>query len=292
MNENSRDTRTELDAESGAPLRGLAGYRGPVHSVIYSPDGKSIVSASWDCKIRIWDAESGGLLHSINGHSAAVNSAVYSPDGKSIVSASRDCSIRIWDAESCGLHRTLVGHSGSVYSAVYSLDGSVIVSASRDGLVKIWSGINGAPLLTIAGHRSRVTFADYSPDGCFIATASIDRRVRVWSVKNAAPLLTIFADDDDVNSESRGRGSGRAGQSSDYGIVKTQESGRKGLTPGTVMSRLKKLAESLLKKAVGNERKTAPAYRGQGKNPLAGQGQGREAQVPAGALDSAGADAL
>ncbi len=60
------------------------------HSAAYSPDGKSIVTASDDSTARIWDAATGKELRELTGHSDYVSSAAYSPDGKSIVTASGD----------------------------------------------------------------------------------------------------------------------------------------------------------------------------------------------------------
>src|SRR5262245_57734238 len=61
----ARDTevrrRSELliAAIEGRPdreLRRLAGHRSAVLCAVYSPDGKRILSASWDRTLRLWDA--------------------------------------------------------------------------------------------------------------------------------------------------------------------------------------------------------------------------------------------
>ena len=78
------------------------GHTDYVNSAVYSPDGRSIVTASDDNTARIWDAVTGKLLHSLEGHTSWVRSAVYSPDGRSIVTASLDNTARIWDAVKIG----------------------------------------------------------------------------------------------------------------------------------------------------------------------------------------------
>jgi WD40 repeat protein len=35
----------------------LTGHSGPVYSVAYSPDGKHIVSGSYDNTVKVWDAQ-------------------------------------------------------------------------------------------------------------------------------------------------------------------------------------------------------------------------------------------
>jgi WD40 repeat protein len=71
-----------------------------VCSVAFSPDGKRIITASWDKTARLWDADSGKQIGEITGHVDALTGAAFSPDGKRIVTASVDRSARLWDAES------------------------------------------------------------------------------------------------------------------------------------------------------------------------------------------------
>ena len=65
----------------------MKGHTGGVNSVVFSPDGKKIVSGSWDCTIRVWDSENGiEIIQSLKGHSENVCCVAYSPDGKRIAS--------------------------------------------------------------------------------------------------------------------------------------------------------------------------------------------------------------
>src|SRR4029453_10990225 len=63
----------------------------------WSPDGRRIVTASFDHTARIWDA-AGVQLAVLSGHGEGVWSAAWSPDGRRIVTTSVDQSARIWDA--------------------------------------------------------------------------------------------------------------------------------------------------------------------------------------------------
>ena len=77
----------------------LEGHTSYVISAAYSPDGREIVSASWDKTIRIWDSATGECKRVLEGHTNYVKSAAYSPDGREIVSASSDRTIKVWNAK-------------------------------------------------------------------------------------------------------------------------------------------------------------------------------------------------
>src|SRR5262249_756775 len=73
------------EADTGKEVVLLKGHQGPVSSVAFSPDGKRIVTASFDRTARIWDAESGQVLVTLKGHKCAILHALFSPDGQRVL---------------------------------------------------------------------------------------------------------------------------------------------------------------------------------------------------------------
>ena len=93
----------------------------PIDSVAFSPDGKQIVSGSYDKTIRVRDAQTGNIISGPSeGHTDCVNSVAFSPNGKQIVSGSADKTIHVWDAQTGNIvSGPFKGHTNHVTSVMF-----------------------------------------------------------------------------------------------------------------------------------------------------------------------------
>ncbi|MDB5335813.1 MAG: serine/threonine protein kinase with repeat, partial [Planctomycetaceae bacterium] len=163
----------------------IQGHTAPVQSVSFSPDGKHLVSGSWDHTIKLWDALTGKKIRTLEGHSGWIRSVSFSHDGLRIVSSSDDKTVKIWDAQTGQEIRTLQGHDAAVQSAAFSPDGSRIVSGSNDQIIKVWNAQTGAEQQALTGHKAAVLSVAFSPDGQWIVSGSDDHTAKIWNVQTA-----------------------------------------------------------------------------------------------------------
>ena len=68
-----------------------------MRSVCFSPDGKRILSGSWDNTAHVCDAITGRTFFPpFSGHTLSVESVCFFPDGRHFATGSFDGTIRIW----------------------------------------------------------------------------------------------------------------------------------------------------------------------------------------------------
>ena len=167
-----------------------------VSSAAFSPDGKYVVTASWDNTAKIWDAQTGKQVGETMKHDDIVRSAAFSPDGKYIVTASWDKTAKIWDVQTGKQVGETMKHEYEVYSALFSPNGKYIitvsmnlfqdrtniVTVSRDKTAKIWNAQTGKQVGETMKHDDTVNSAAFSPDGNYIVTASYDKTAKITKI--------------------------------------------------------------------------------------------------------------
>ncbi len=87
------------DAATGAVRQSLWGHTDRVHTSLFSPDGKSLVTASQDGTARIWDLDAGSEILTIRATGAGMKSAAFSPDGRSVVTVTSDGVVTLWPVD-------------------------------------------------------------------------------------------------------------------------------------------------------------------------------------------------
>jgi WD40 repeat protein len=130
----SKTTRL-WEAATGRELNIPGGHTDPVNAVAFSPDGRTLATASRDATVRLWEVETGRDIAVLRGHEINVGPIAFTPDGHTLASGSSDNTVRLWDVATAREIGLLDGRGGQVFAGavtalVFSPDGNMLASAS------------------------------------------------------------------------------------------------------------------------------------------------------------------
>merc|ERR1712224_396020 len=84
------------DVATGKCVATLKGHSHHVWGVAVFPDGRRVVSASWDKTLKVWDVATRKCVATLEGHSDWVLGVAVLPDGRRVVSGSKDKTLKLF----------------------------------------------------------------------------------------------------------------------------------------------------------------------------------------------------
>ena len=182
------------------------GYISGVEDILFSPDGKSILSLVKGYEIRMWDIAT-GKRRRFTGNTGYVSDATFSPDGKTLATADYPGGIRIWEIMTGKLKRTISNLNPrdslhrtqhDIYSIAFIQKGEKVVISEAYGAIISLFDTGTKRLHTLMGktNSSDGTWSNdvlVSPNGETVASwsASKDGLIRFWNADTGEHKRTI-----------------------------------------------------------------------------------------------------
>lgn len=188
MDGNVEYLEIQLSEESPYHIVTLQAHTNAVDSVMFSPDGASFASQSWDGTVKLWDAPRKAYIASLAEPAISMD---YSPNGSTLATLSWDGMIWLWNAET-GTHVSALGHTGDESLVIaYSPEGNTLAVGAWDGSVALWDTETKSEVAVYEPHADAVFALEYSPDGATLASGSGDATVNLWSVATRENIVRL-----------------------------------------------------------------------------------------------------
>jgi WD40 repeat protein len=183
-----------------------------VASVVFSPDGKTLVIEVAGEAAQLWDVETRQMratLQNFRGSTVSTGGVVYSPDGKTIATASLNDEgehghvPRLWDAQTGELIAEFLGEDTRPNCLAFSADGKWLAVGEWWPRIKLYDVVVRRERVTL-DYWCMVTNVAFWPDGKTLTTTSGIgrpgnlREAVLWDLTTAKKLRTFRPDREKV----------------------------------------------------------------------------------------------
>jgi len=187
----------ELDG--GKELQRLGTEMGRVSRVLFSSDGKFLVSAEEgprafriDYKIWQWDIATRKDLNNFTLEQSA-SALVLSADNRYLAAADLSGTIQVWDLKTGKQLSRWEARKGSVDGLAFSPDGKHLAAGgcffNADNRIGLWEAATGQPVRQFVGHEGGIMCCAFSPDGKMLASGGHRAGlIHLWDVATGQHL--------------------------------------------------------------------------------------------------------
>ena len=163
-----------------------------VIDVLFTPDGKTLISGGMDSLIKLWSVPDWSPISTWEGHEKSVNSLALSPDGDTLATSSTDATVRLWSVSRGELLHTLTDRKKTAARVCWSRDGAWVGAGWYGGRATVWTAEGELVAGIKAGKKNLigVAFADGN-QASVVATAGLGDDITVWALPSGESLATL-----------------------------------------------------------------------------------------------------
>lgn len=194
-----------IDYLSGQELKTFAQPSAAIRSLVFSPDGKTILAGTSDKSVKLWDVQTASLISTLTGHKNAVEEVIFSPDGLFALTSTKEVgdennSIIIWDLNAAKIKYQL--NNDCSFGFTFSPDGSIaIYNAGRSFKTVDLSTGKSAKIFDFYGFPFNVNYVSNSKqafvsDGNDLFLVDIENRSKLKTYHNKSLVIEALLSPD------------------------------------------------------------------------------------------------
>ena len=169
-----------------------------ISSVIFTPDGETLITGSCDKTVKLWKIPTGELLYELSEHSHFVEAIAISKDGSRFATASWDKTVKIYKfgTNKQIKYLTEIPVESEVMDISFSPSNEGIIAlACFDGTVQLWN-YHTSKLLNSHNHhqvqdkKHGVINIVFHPNASYIASYGTDDSIKLCKWENNQIILS------------------------------------------------------------------------------------------------------
>jgi WD40 repeat protein len=172
----------------------LDGHTGPVLSVAYAPDSRTLASGGVDASLRLWDLATGRASLIIPDAGGPVTSLAFAPDGSTLAVGTSNC-VTLWDMNTRQPGLVHRGERPGTYVVTFAPDSRVVVLAGYlDPHLTVWDTHARNHFFLREGHRAGALAVAYGSRHPLVVSGGGTHpagELFVWDLSNG-PRWTAF----------------------------------------------------------------------------------------------------
>ncbi len=191
------------NAENGKELALLKSDELEVESSVFTPDGKSLISAAVNGETHLWNVTTGEKLSRLTDGNDTVKKVTLSNDSTKLVTNSLDYKFRVYDLKNPKTEPLVIDDTRQgVNTLEFSTNGEIIaatkipfhsdsVGTAENVRIQAWNTITKNLILNIPGDDPYITAMILLPDGNTIVTADVDNQIQLWNIAAGSIQHTV-----------------------------------------------------------------------------------------------------